>query len=615
VGSEERGGDGVRSGERGADERGSSGRTQGSRGAAPSSLRRGDLAERYAEWGWPATAVLTSDARPVLELRGFQDPEEFVALLRELIAERDAGKLQGRRPAPVAAPPNTDLLALRRAAEAQLDATYDLKLGGWGRKQKYPLAALDELSLLRARLFAAPDWQARALTTIAAEIQLIDPVWGGMYQYSVGGTWDQPHYEKIGAIQAGALESLALAYRRTADERWRSAAHLQRRYVLGPMQHPEGGFFTSQDADLQRPGQAPVLGLDYYAKTDAERRALGIPRVDEHRYADINARMISALCLLHASVPGPDAQYDPDGGRFSTVASANPELPVSMAMGVTLAEAVGAQLVLATDPDADRLGATARGRDGAMVAIDGNRLGVLMLDHIMDKMMGRLPANGWVLTTLVTTPLLGTIARAHGIEVVDDLLVGFKHHAGMMGEQPGKTLIFGCEESHGYIRGDDIRDKDGAIAALLLAECAAVAHALDHRHPAHEQGRREAGEISDHAAPESDDRVASTHAAHDHRPDHLEQRSGGLERLPGGDDDRHHGEALGGEVGRHVVRVQRRHRGVGDQRHRAGVAEALLQLGAEAGDRPATDQHRIAVALGRHVHVDHQRTRTLRFAW
>ena len=71
-----------------------------------------DLAERYAEWGWPATAVLTSDARPVLELRGFQDPEEFVALLRELIAERDAGKLQGRRPAPVAAPQNTDLLAL-----------------------------------------------------------------------------------------------------------------------------------------------------------------------------------------------------------------------------------------------------------------------------------------------------------------------------------------------------------------------------------------------------------------------------------------------------------------------------------------------------------------------
>ncbi len=172
-----------------------------------------------------------------------------------------------------------------------------------------------------------------------------------------------------------------------------------------------------------------------------------------------------------------EAQCDPDGGKFSTVASANPELPVSMSMAVELAESVGAQLVLATDPDADRLGACVRGRDGGFVAIDGNRLGVLMLDHVLDKMAGRLPENGWVLTTLVTTPLLATLARAHGIEVVDDLLVGFKHHAGMMGERPDKTLVFGCEESHGYIRGDDIRDKDGAIAALLLAECAAVAHA------------------------------------------------------------------------------------------------------------------------------------------
>lgn len=273
---------------------------------------RPDLAERYAEWGWPATAVLTSDARPVLELRGFQEPAEFAALLRKLVAEQAAGSLQGRRPVPAAAPANTDLVALRGAAWAQLDASYDLERGGWGRGQKYPLAALDELALLRARVFAAPDWQARALTTIAAEIQLIDPVWGGMYQYSVGGVWDRPHYEKIGAIQAGALESLARAHRRSPEPRWRSAAHLQRSYVLGMMQHPDGGFFTSQDADLQRPGGETVPGPEYYARSDADRRALGIPRIDPHRYADINARTISALCQLHASVPGPDGGPDND---------------------------------------------------------------------------------------------------------------------------------------------------------------------------------------------------------------------------------------------------------------------------------------------------------------
>jgi len=175
-----------------------------------------------------------------------------------------------------------------------------------------------------------------------------------------------------------------------------------------------------------------------------------------------------------------ERQCDPDGGKFSTVASANPELPASMAMAVEMAAANGSALVLATDPDADRLGACVRAADGGYVALDGNRLGVLMLGHILDSLQHHLPANGWVLTTLVTSPLIATMARAHGLAVVDDLLVGFKHHAGMMAEQPEKTLVFGCEESHGYIRGDDIRDKDGAIAALLLAECAAVAYA-EHR--------------------------------------------------------------------------------------------------------------------------------------
>jgi len=110
---------------------------------------RPDLAERYADWGWPATAVLTSDARPVLELRGYQDPAEFAALLRSLVDDQRRGALQGRKPAPTPVARDTDLVALRRSAEAQLDRLYDPAQSGWGRKQKYPLAALDELSLLR----------------------------------------------------------------------------------------------------------------------------------------------------------------------------------------------------------------------------------------------------------------------------------------------------------------------------------------------------------------------------------------------------------------------------------------------------------------------------------
>lgn len=165
----------------------------------------------------------------------------------------------------------------------------------------------------------------------------------------------------------------------------------------------------------------------------------------------------------------------PDGGVFGTVQSANPEQPAALELARQQAERDGADLVIATDPDADRLGALARGDDGSFAFIDGNRLAVLMLDHVLRH--GPVPSHGWVLTTVVSSPLIGSLARRAGVDVVDDLLVGFKHHAGMMAEAPERTVVFATEEAHGYLRGDDVHDKDGAIAALLLTEAAAVAKA------------------------------------------------------------------------------------------------------------------------------------------
>ncbi len=170
----------------------------------------------------------------------------------------------------------------------------------------------------------------------------------------------------------------------------------------------------------------------------------------------------------------------PDGGEFRTVKSANPEAPAAFAVGLEVARAHESDLLLATDPDADRVGAMVRDAAGEYQFVDGNRLGVLMLDHVL-RGLTTLGAEelrqGWVLTTLVSSPLIATLARARGVEVVDDLLVGFKYHAGIEAdaEQRGleRALVFACEESHGYLRGNDVRDKDGAIAALLLAECAA----------------------------------------------------------------------------------------------------------------------------------------------
>ena len=182
----------------------------------------------------------------------------------------------------------------------------------------------------------------------------------------------------------------------------------------------------------------------------------------------------SVVPVLHSRgvrVDVVDAQR-PDGGAFGTVASANPEQPAALDLAKALADETGADLVLANDPDADRLGALARD-EGVWTFIDGNRLAVLMLDHVLRHI--EPTAASWVLTTVCTTPLIGALARAAGVEAVDDLLVGFKHHAGMMEEQPDRRLEFATEEAHGYLRGNDVHDKDGAVASLMLTEAAAVA--------------------------------------------------------------------------------------------------------------------------------------------
>ncbi|MCA9683403.1 MAG: phospho-sugar mutase, partial [Myxococcales bacterium] len=173
----------------------------------------------------------------------------------------------------------------------------------------------------------------------------------------------------------------------------------------------------------------------------------------------------------------------PDEGRFATVASANPESPEAFAMALEVARTSGADLIMATDPDADRVGAMARDAGGEYRFIDGNRLGVLMLDHVLrglSALGSEELRRGRVLTTLVTSPLIAKLARAQDVECVDDLLVGFKFHAGAQAEAEDRPMIFACEESHGFLRGNQIRDKDGAIAALLLAECAASCKRAGH---------------------------------------------------------------------------------------------------------------------------------------
>lgn len=273
---------------------------------------RPDVAERYRAWGWPATAVLTPTARPVLELRGFQEPEAFASLLRELIAERDAGKLRrkSRPQAKPAAASSSDLETLRVESIAQLDRYYEATAGGWGQKQKYPFSAPLEHALWRERIHGETQWRARAIKTLAGQAQLVDPVWGGMYQYSLRGDWDHPHYEKITAIQAGALTSFSIGARVTSDPRWLDSAQQVRNYMNTFMRDPDGGYATSQDADYRPENGEAVSGIEYYALPDQARRELGTPRIDANVYADLNGLMIRGLVELSIAADDPEALAD-----------------------------------------------------------------------------------------------------------------------------------------------------------------------------------------------------------------------------------------------------------------------------------------------------------------
>ena len=263
---------------------------------------RPDLSERYRPWGWPATAFLSPAGEPILELRGYRKPAEFATLLRELVAEHQAGTLARReKPRPSTRPTDAAIEEIRGRVLAQLDEYYDETRAGWGTRQKYPFPEPVEHALFRARVRDEAIWQARALETLEVQRRLIDPVWGGMYQYSLRGDWDHPHYEKITAIQAGAIANYARAFLATRDKRWLEAARAVAGYMLRFMQDPDGGFWTSQDADLRPREGAPVLGVDYYARSEADRLALGLPRIDQNVYADLNGFMITALVELHVA--------------------------------------------------------------------------------------------------------------------------------------------------------------------------------------------------------------------------------------------------------------------------------------------------------------------------
>jgi len=306
---------------------------------------RPDLSNRYEDYGWPATIIYAPDGHELVKRSGYIPPAGMVSLLQAVIDDPTPGPS-------IAAELKPDFSAgaitpvLRGSLEKLVVEQYDPEHGGWGFSQKFLDADSVEYCLQQARRGDA-DASRMARQTLNAQRQLLDPVWGGVYQYSTGGDWLIPHFEKIMSMQANNLRVYALAWAQFHDPADLKAALAIRDYLARFLTRADGAFLTSQDADVV-PGKHSA---DYFALDDAGRRARGAPAVDGHVYARENGWAIEALAMLYAANGEPgdlqaavkaagviiEQRSLPGGGfRHDQHDSAGPYLGDTLAMGRAL---------------------------------------------------------------------------------------------------------------------------------------------------------------------------------------------------------------------------------------------------------------------------------------
>lgn len=170
-------------------------------------------------------------------------------------------------------------------------------------------------------------------------------------------------------------------------------------------------------------------------------------------------------------------EQDINDGNFPTVKSPNPEEKSALEMAIAKAEETQAALILATDPDADRVGVAVRNKEGKIVLLNGNQTAAILAYYTINRLKetGKMPANPMMVKTIVTTDLLNAIAADNGIKMYD-VLTGFKYIAEIIRLQEGKEkFIGGGEESYGYLGADFVRDKDAVMTCCMIAEAAAWA--------------------------------------------------------------------------------------------------------------------------------------------
>jgi len=265
---------------------------------------RPDLSNRYEDYGWPATVVFDAGKHEIVKRQGYLPPRMMASMLRAIIADPTPGPSVGTEMKLEL--PASSLLSAPLRAEIRKNYVdgYDSEQGSWGTRQKLLDWDSVEYSMALSRLEHDAQAEHMARQTLAGQLHLLDPVWGGVYQYSAGSTWTEPHFEKIMQMQAENLRIYSLAYTLWHDPAHLHAAQEIRRYLKTFLTSPEGALYTSQDADLIEGKHSG----SYYALDDAQRRRLGIPRIDKNMYSRENGWAIAALATLYAATGDSEAR-------------------------------------------------------------------------------------------------------------------------------------------------------------------------------------------------------------------------------------------------------------------------------------------------------------------
>ncbi len=256
---------------------------------------RPDLSNRYSDYGWPATIFFSPSGKELAKRAGFIEPSEMKELLAKLVKDPNTPEETEEHVKEFSAD-GVLPKELREKLVSKHYASLDLELGGLKISQKYLDGDAVEYALRRAAEGGEKDATFVQLT-LDNNIKLLDPVWGGAYQYSTHRDWVRPHYEKIMSSQAKNVRLYSLGSMFTGEKEYADAAKNVVGYLTTFLLSPEGVFYTSQDADYIKGTHSD----EFFKLDDKGRRKMGMPAIDKNNYSRENGLAIASLVQYYAA--------------------------------------------------------------------------------------------------------------------------------------------------------------------------------------------------------------------------------------------------------------------------------------------------------------------------